>query len=107
MPGTIFSHFVPFHVSSVLFGLYDYLVPIILYCSWSTLAFLDLARAEETDRGRSVGWALAIIALPALGAALYLLVGKSSIARVVRVGVVLGGIALVAAAYGYTMVRIS
>ena len=107
MPGTILSHFLPFRVSTVLFGLYDYLLPIMLYCAWSTLVLLDLARAGDVNRGRTVRWALAVLALPVVGAAAYLLFGKSTIGRSVRLGVVAGGLIVVLAAYGYTMVRIS
>ena len=107
MPGTILSHFLPFRVSSVLFGLYDYLLPIMLYCAWSTLALLDLARTGDADGGRTIRWTTAILALPVIGAAAYLLFGKSTMGRSVRLGVVAGGLIVVLAAYGYTFVRIS
>ena len=107
MPGTILSHFLPFRVSTVLFGLYDYLLPIMLYCAWSTLVLLDLARSGDGDRGRTIKWTTAVLALPVIGAAAYLLFGKSTMGRGVRVGVVAGGLLAVVAAYGYTFVRIS
>lgn len=108
MPGTILSHFLPFRLNAVVFGLYDYLVPIMLYCAWSTLAFLDLARGDWTGAGRrrSIGWTAIVLAVPVLGAVGYLTVGRSGISRAVRLGAVLGGVVLVAASYGYTLIRI-
>jgi hypothetical protein len=108
MPGTILSHFLPFRLNAVIFGLYDYLVPIMLYCAWSTLAFLDLARGDWTGpgRGRSVRWAAVVLAVPALGAIGYLTMGRSDLSRRVRLGTVVGGVVLVALSYAYTMVRI-
>jgi hypothetical protein len=108
MPGTILSHFLPFRINAVVFGLYDYLVPIMLYCAWSTLAFLDLARGDWTGagRGRSIRWAAVVLAIPALGAVGYLTLGRSGISRGVRLGAVAGGVALVVLSYTYTMVRI-
>lgn len=107
MQGTILSVFMPLRINTVLFGVYDYLLPIMLYCAWSTLALLDLARAGETSRARTFGWTLAILAVPLLGAAAYLLLGGSTLARRVRLGVVAGGAVVVAAAYTLTLVRIS
>lgn len=107
MPGSILSLITPLRINSVLFAVYDYLLPIMLYCAWSTLALLDLARDGEADRGRTLGWTAAILAVPVVGAGAYLLAARSSLARPVRLGVVLGGVLLVAAAYAYTMIRIS
>jgi len=107
MSASLLSHFLPLRINTVLFGVYDYLVPIMLYCAWSTLALLDLARAEPADRSRGVRWALVIIALPVIGAAAYLLAGKSGLARRTRITVVAGGLLIVGAAFGFTYIRIS
>jgi hypothetical protein len=107
MPGSILKLFMPLTQNGVLFGVYDYLLPIMLYCAWSTLAFLDLARAGEVDRSRTVRWSAAILLFPLAGAAGYLLLGGSAIPRVTRVAVVAGGAAVVLAAFGYTWIRIS
>src|SRR5262245_46258458 len=108
MPGTILSHFLPLRLNAVIFGPYDYLVPIMLYCAWSTLAFLDLARGDWTGpgRGRSLRWTAVVLAVPALGAIGYLTVGGSALSRALRLGAVVGGVVLVALSYAYTMVRI-
>ena len=107
MPGSILKLFMPMTQNSVLFGVYDYLLPIMLYCAWSTLAFLDLARAGDADRSRTLRWSAAILVFPVAGAAAYLLFGSSAIPRLTRVSVVAGGLAVVLAAFGYTWVRIS
>jgi hypothetical protein len=107
MPGSILKLFMPMTQNSVLFGVYDYLLPIMLYCAWSTLAFLDLAREGHGNSARSVRWAAAILLLPVVGAAAYLLFGGSTIPRTTRLAVVAGGVAVMTAAFGYTWIRIS
>jgi hypothetical protein len=107
MPGSILKLFMPMTQNSVLFGVYDYLLPIMLYCAWSTLAFLDLARAGDTNRARTRYWSAAILVLPMAGAAGYLLLGGSAIPRLARIAVVAGGAAVMLAAFGYTWIRIS
>jgi uncharacterized membrane-anchored protein len=107
MPGSILKLFMPITHNSLLFGVYDYLLPIMLYCAWSTLAFLDLARANDANHGRTWRWSAVILAFPLAGAAGYLLFGGSAMSRTARVAVVAGGIAVAAAAFGYTWIRIS
>ena len=106
MPGSIFTLITPFTRNSVLFGLFDYVVPIMLYCAWSALAFLDLARTNG-DRGRTWRWSLVILLLPVVGAAGYLALGTSNGARRTGITVVMSGVAVMAAAFAITMVRIS
>ena len=106
MPGSIFTLFVPFTRNGLLFGLFDYVVPIMLYCAWSALAFIDLARANG-DSGRTWRWSLAILLLPIIGAAAYLVFGSSEKARRTGVAFVTGGLAVMAAAFAITLARIS
>jgi len=106
MSGSIFTLFMPFTRNTVLFGLFDYVVPIMLYCAWSALAFIDLARADG-DKGRTWRWSLVILLLPVLGAAVYLVFGSSQKARRTGVAFVTGGLAVMAAAFMITWVRIS
>ena len=106
MPGSIFTLITPFTRNTVLFGLFDYVVPIMLYCAWSALAFIDLARANG-DSGRTWRWSLAILLLPVLGAAAYLVLGSSQAARRMGVAFVTGGLAVIAAAVVITLARIS
>jgi len=106
MPGSVLKLFMPMTQNSVLFGVYDYLLPIMLYCAWSTLAFLDLARAGDANRARIRYWSAVILLFPLAGAAGYLLLGGSEIPRLTRLAVVGGGAAVVLAAFGYTWIRI-
>jgi peptidoglycan/LPS O-acetylase OafA/YrhL len=106
MPGSIFTLISPLTRNTVLFGLFDYVVPIMLYCAWSALAFLDLARANG-DRGRTWRWSLAILLLPVAGAAAYLVWGSSPPSRRAGVAFVTGGLAIMVAAFAITLVRIS
>ena len=106
MPGSIFTLFMPFNRNTLLFGLFDYVVPIMLYCAWSALAFIDLARANG-ERARTWRWSLAILLLPVVGAAMYLAFGSSEKARRTGIAFVTGGLAVMAAAFVITWVRIS
>lgn len=106
MPGSIFTLITPFTRNTVLFGLFDYVVPIMLYCAWSALAFLDLARSKG-DQGRTWRWSLAILLLPVVGAAAYLVFGTVNRARRTGITVVISGVAVMVAAFAITLVRIS
>lgn len=106
MPGSIFTLISPFTRNTVLFGLFDYVVPIMLYCAWSALAFIDLARSNG-EKGRTWRWSLAILLLPVVGAAAYLVFGSSQTARRSGVTFVTGGLAVMAAAFVLTWMRIS
>ena len=68
-------HLEPFTATSVIFGLFGYVVPIVLAAGWAALAFAGLAEQEERD-GRIAIWGLIILLVPWLGAATYLLLGK-------------------------------
>ncbi|MFN0180021.1 MAG: PLDc N-terminal domain-containing protein [Gemmatimonadales bacterium] len=106
MPGSILSLVDPWRFNTVLFGVYDYLLPMMLYCAWSTVAFLDLAERAEREPGAAAKWSAAVLLLPVAGAAAYLLAGRPALSRVARLGSVLGGLAVVAGAYALTFYRI-
>jgi hypothetical protein len=106
MPGTILSFVTPWRLNTVLFGVYDYLVPIMLYCAWSTVAFLDLADRAEREPGAARRWGAAVLLLPAVGAAAYLVAGRSTLSRAARTATLIGGLVVVAAAYALTLYRI-
>ncbi len=83
-------------IPQMLFGLYGYLIPLLLYVMWSTLALDDLGRRADLKAGRVWGWTSAIYLVPFVGPLLYLSVGGSRIARSARMIAVLGGIGLYA-----------
>ena len=80
--------------AAMLIGLYGYAFPMILYVVWVALALWDLARREDLSGGRRIAWSAAVLVLPVLGPAGYLLAGGSAIPRGMRYFVVLGGIAV-------------
>ena len=106
MPGSIVSLLTPWQFNTVLFGVYDYLLPIMLYCAWSTVAFLDLADRAEREPATATKWSAAVLALPVIGAAAYLILGRSGLSRVTRLTMLLGGLAVVVAAGALTQYRI-
>lgn len=77
----------------LLFGLYGYLLPFVLYAAWTSLAFWDLARREDASRSARLGWIAVILLIPFLGVIAYHAVGKSSIPLWLRAAVVGGGLA--------------
>lgn len=89
----------------MLIGLYGYAFPLILYVAWVVLALWDLARREDVSGGRRIGWSAAVLVLPVIGPAGYLLAGGSAIPRGMRYFLVFGGIViyLALAAFGFLL----
>jgi hypothetical protein len=83
----------------MLLGLYGYLLPLLLYVVWSALAMWDIGRRKDLSTAAVWSWVLAILVVPVLGAAAYLLAGSSQIARPLKLATVLGG----AAAYAIVL----
>lgn len=75
----------------MLLGLYGYLIPILLYVLWSTLALYDLGRREDLGTGALWGWTAVVFLVPFLGALLYLLIGGARLSSQSRMIGVLGG----------------
>jgi hypothetical protein len=65
--------------AGVFFGLYAYVLPLVLYTSWVVLALWDLSRREDLGRGPVIGWMAVILIVPFLGVIAYYIFGKSSI----------------------------
>jgi hypothetical protein len=66
-------------VAGVFFGLYAYVLPLVLYTSWVVLALWDLSRREDLSRGRVIGWMAAVLVVPFFGVIAYYIFGRSSI----------------------------
>jgi hypothetical protein len=81
----------------MLLGLLGFLLPIVLYAVWSTLAFWDLGRRDNVGVAAMWGWALAIFALPIAGALAYLLLGGGQLPRQLKLATIGGGVAVYAA----------
>ncbi len=82
----------------MLLGLYAYLLPLLLYVLWSTLALWDLGRRDNLSLAGVWIWALLIFALPFAGALAYLLFGGARLAPRARL-LAIGG----AVAYGLVL----
>ena len=74
----------------MILALYAYLLPTLLYVLWTTLALWDLGRRADTPTAKVWLWALAIFALPFVGALAYLFVGGATLAPRVKL-LALGG----------------
>jgi hypothetical protein len=56
----------------LILGLYAFLLPLLLFVLWTTLALWDLGRRSETTVTRTWVWSFLILALPFAGALAYL-----------------------------------
>jgi hypothetical protein len=72
------------------FVIYLYLLPILLCAAWTTLAFLDLAEARD----RTLGWAVAVMLVPLVGAGLYLLTRAETFTANGRRAIVIAGLVI-------------
>ena len=77
----------------MILGLYAYLLPLLLYVLWSTLALWDLGRRNELATTAVWIWALLIFALPFVGAVGYLFFGGTTLAPRVKLLALGGGAA--------------
>jgi hypothetical protein len=92
----------------MLLGLYAYLLPLLLYVLWSTLALWDLGRREDLGGAALWIWAFLIFALPFIAALGYLFFGGARLAPRVRLLALGGGAAyLVILAVGASIGGIS
>ena len=80
--------------AGVFFGLYAYVLPLVLYTSWVVIAIWDLSRREDVSRGGAIGWMAAILAIPFLGVIAYYVIGKSTIPVWQRWTFLAGGMAV-------------
>jgi hypothetical protein len=74
-------------------GLYAYLLPLLLYVLWSTLALWDLGQRDELTTTAVWIWALSIFALPFVAAIGYLLFGSTRLGPRVKLLALGGGAA--------------
>ncbi len=85
---------------SLLISTYAYLLPLVLYASWVSIALWDLVRRDDLSTGARAGWMAGILVVPLLGPIGYFVAGRSPIPRALRLMLVAGGLvvyALVAA----------
>jgi hypothetical protein len=80
--------------AGVFFGLYAYVLPLVLYTTWVVIAVWDLSRREDLSRGKAIGWMAVILVIPFLGVIAYYLFGKSTIPVWQRWTFLAGGMAV-------------
>jgi hypothetical protein len=90
--------------AGVFFGLYAYVLPLVLYTSWVVIALWDITKSEDTSRGRQLAWMAAILIIPFFGVLAYYLFGRSSIPVWQRWVLIGGGLAVYALFLGLGMV---
>jgi len=76
----------------LLFALYGYLLPFVLYAAWTSLALWDLARRDDLGRGAAIAWIAVILLVPFLGVIAYHVVGRPRLPAWLRAAVVGGGL---------------
>ncbi len=79
----------PSHLQMIL-GLYAYLLPLLLYVLWTTLALWDLGLRAESTAAKTWIWVFVILALPFVGALAYLFLSGSKLTSRVKL-IALGG----------------
>jgi hypothetical protein len=72
-------------------GLYAYVLPLVLYAAWVVIAIWEITKREDVGRGVGVGWIMAILVLPFVGAIAYYVLGKSQIPVAYRWALLAGG----------------
>jgi plastocyanin len=77
----------------LVFALYGYLLPFVLYAAWTSLAFWDLARRDDLGRGATLAWVAVVLLVPFLGVIGYHVLGRPKLPGWLRAAVVGGGVA--------------
>jgi hypothetical protein len=76
----------------LLIGVYGYLLPLVLYAAWVSIALWDLLRQDALPNGRRIAWMAGILLIPFLGPVAYFAFGRSPIPRSLRLMLVAGGL---------------
>ena len=76
----------------LVFALYGYLLPFVLYAAWTSLALWDLARRDDIGRGAVLGWIAVVLLVPFLGVVAYHVLGRPKLPAWLRAAVVGGGL---------------
>jgi hypothetical protein len=75
----------------MLLGFYGYLLPVLLYVLWTTLALWDLGKRADLGRSAVWCWTLVIFLVPFIGPALYLIAAGGHIPARIRITALGGG----------------
>ncbi|MBS0374170.1 MAG: PLDc N-terminal domain-containing protein [Proteobacteria bacterium] len=91
---TLLTPNVPSSVFQVWYVVYLYGLPFMLYATWAALALMDLSLRDGTPRRTTSGWSVAVLALPLLGAATYLLLAGRTLSPTARRAAVVAGLVI-------------
>jgi hypothetical protein len=80
----------PHNLFQVWYVVYLYVLPLMLYASWAALSLMDMA--ESAGGPPRTGWGAAVLLLPLVGGAAYLLFVARGLGRSARRATVLGGL---------------
>jgi plastocyanin len=76
----------------LLFQLYGYLMPFVLYAAWTALALYDLNTNNQVSGVRRYMWLALVFLVPFFGVLAYHLVGPSSISKTMKYAAIGGGL---------------
>lgn len=75
-----------------LLGLYGYVLPMVLYAAWVTIAIWEITKRDDLSRSAGIGWLFGILVVPFLGAIGYYIFGRSQIPAAYRWVLLAGGL---------------
>ena len=76
----------------LLFQLYGYLMPFVLYAAWAALAIKDIDTNDKVKGGMKYVWLAIVYLVPFFGVLTYHLAGPSNISRAMKLGAIIGGL---------------
>ncbi len=80
------------NVWQLLFQLYGYLMPFVLYAAWAALAIKDIDSNERVEGSGKYMWLAIVYLVPFFGVLIYHLAGPSAISRSTKVSAIGGGL---------------
>ena len=80
------------NVWQLLFQLYGYLMPFVLYAAWAALAIKDIDSNERVEGSGKYMWLAIVYLVPFFGVLIYHLAGPSEISRSTKVAAIGGGL---------------
>ena len=76
----------------LLFQLYGYLMPFVLYAAWAALAIKDIDSNDRVNGSMKYVWLGVVYLVPFFGVLVYHLAGPSAISRSMKLAAIVGGL---------------
>ena len=76
----------------LLFQLYGYLMPFVLYAAWAALAIKDIDSNQRVNGSMKYVWLGVVYLVPFFGVLVYHLAGPSAISRSMKLAAIVGGL---------------